>query len=200
MPTRVRSHKLVAKPFRILMLVLALAILFISLTLDQAYAWSHTMGSGTKGNVSVPSIHIGDLYMPYGMIQFTLFAETGPIVYRSPASSGSQIVTALYYVERWDLSSSRWIITAVNPYILTGQIGANQLGVQLPAPYMQPVQARGYFRFSWYFEWRTSAGVKLGDTVIHSNLVADHVCLTPYRLCQSNSGYFQTGGFRTNQW
>jgi hypothetical protein len=197
--TRARSN-VVAKPFRMLMLVVALTMLMISLPLDRAHAWSHTAGTGTRGNISLPSIHIGDLYMPVGMTQFTLYGETGPIVYRSPASTGSQTITAMYYVEKWDASSSRWVITAVSPNLLTGQISANQVGVQLAAPYIQPVQARGYFRFSWFFEWRTSTGVKLGDTVIHSNLVADHVCQTPYRLCQSNSGYFQTGGFGTNQW
>jgi hypothetical protein len=161
---------------------------------DQAlqrptYAWSYKVVTGKAGAVSVPYIYIGDLLMPYGIRQLTLYGNS-PIAYRSPATTGSQIVSAQYYVEKWN--GSAWFITAKSPqYIKT--ISGTQAYVLMPKPYIQPVQTVGTFRVTWLFTWSTSTGAPLGGVKIIPKLASDHVCVTPYRYCKSSPGYFVTG-------
>jgi hypothetical protein len=197
MVTKAGSNGLVVKFQKILMVALALIVLFVSLPLDRAYAWSYKPVSGTRGNVSLPKIYVGDLYMPNGLTQFTLYGNTGPIVYRSAASTGIQIVKATYLVEKWD--GFKWVIIK-NSNLLQGQIGATQTYFQFAAPYIQPAIARGYLRFTWAFDWYATNGVVLGATYVQSSLATDHVCVTKVRLCQSYPGYFRTGGYLTGAW
>jgi hypothetical protein len=174
-------------------LVFALASIFV--TAQGAFAWSYGVGTGTRGNVSLPTIYVGDLIMPSGITAFTLYGNTGPIVGRNPASTGDQTAGAKYFVEQFD--GAKWVIVAQSP-LLSGQIRAGQTGIQLPAPYLQPFAARGYFRFRWQFAWTTSTGTALGSTDVVSNLVGDHVCVTKIRLCQPYAGYVRTGLNRTS--
>jgi len=203
--TKIASQGSVGRVQKTLVVLLALVVLFVSVPLDQAFAFSYTPVSGTIGNVSVPTIYVGDLTTSCAIIYdyrvcppvFTLYAETGPIAYRSPGSSGSQIVYAKYLVDQWD--GSKWVTIAVSD-LLRGQIGANQTSLRFAAPYMPLQVARGYFRFTWAFDWYTKDGALLGSTYIHSNLASDHVCVTPIRLCQSYNGYVRTGGYQTGGW
>ena len=185
------------KLHKFLLVGLTLIVLFVSLPLDRAYAWSYAPVSGRRGSVSLPTIYIGDLYMPYGMTQFTLYGNTGPLAYRSPASSGTQIVKGKYLVEKWD--GNRWVVSAQST-LFQGQILSTQTSLRFPAPYIQPVLARGTFRFTFALDWYTTGGALLGSTFIRSNLVSDHVCVTPHRLCKSYAGYFRTGGYQTGAW
>ena len=177
--------------------VLALVILFVSLPVGKAYAWTYYNSAGRPGAASGTTIYIGDLYMPWGGNQFTLYSNIGPVAYRSPATTGAQVVSAIYAVENW--TGAGWVVTAKTD-IFTGKIGANQSYYRFPTPYIQPIQSRGIFRVSFIYFWRSSTGVFLGSTQVISHLATDHVCLTSYRLCKSYPGYFQTGGYQTGTW
>ena len=106
----------------------------------QTSAWSYDAPSGSRGNVSLPTIYVGDLLMPSGYTQFTLYSNTGPTAYRSPAASGVQTVRARYRVEYWN--GAAWTVTTQSP-LLTGQIGSSQTGVVFTGAYLQPTIARG---------------------------------------------------------
>lgn len=189
---------LVGKLHKTLMVALVLVVLFSSLPIGKAYAWSYANPISRPGAVSVPpAIYIGDLMMPWGSTAFTLYGSTGPVAYRSPGSSGAQIVGAQYFVQTWN--GSRWVNTAQTG-TFTGQISASQTYYRFPAPYIQPLVSRGTFRVMYTFVWTTTAGATLGATNVLPNLKNDHICVTTLRLCQTSAGYFQTGGYRTGTW
>ncbi len=177
--------------------VLLLCFIAAGLVPQQASAWSYSSTKGSIGSVVLPTISIGDLYMPAGYTAFTLYGNTGPMVCRSAASKGAQIVKAQYIVQLWD--GAKWVNSATTQ-VFTGQIAANQTSYRFVTPYVQPALARGTFRFTWAFDWLTSTGSLLGSTYVISNLISDHVCVTQSRLCQSYAGYFRTGGYLTGAW
>lgn len=169
---------------------LAATVAAIGTTVGEASAWSYQLNSGQGGNITLPTVAVGDLVMPSGGTRFTLYSDTGPIAYRSPASTGAQTVNARYSVQKWN--GSAWINVASSP-LLTGQIGAVQTGVQFTRAYLQPIEARGYFRLTWGFDWYNASGTRIGSAFGTSNLTSDHVCVTRIRLCQSSAGFVQTG-------
>jgi hypothetical protein len=203
--TKAVSRRSVGLFQKALIVLLALAVLFVSLPLDRAYAFYSVPQNGKAGSVSLPTIYVGDKASSCTRIYnstvcaptFTLYGETGPIAYRSPAFAGSQIVQAIYVVERWD--GSNWVATAKSD-VLQGQIGLGQTSVQFVKPHMQVQVAQGYFRFSWLFSWLSSTGAVYGSTIVVSNLTTDHVCVTPARLCQVYPGFVRTGGYLTGKW
>jgi hypothetical protein len=182
-----------------LLAALALSILLVSLPPERASAWSPAPVGGSRGSVYVPQILVGDLGWPDGTTKFTLYAAANarPVVGRSPASTGAQIVKAQYHVEAWD--GTKWVIIKSSP-LLQGQIGASQTSIPFIEPYLQPNLARGYLRFTYTFDWYTTYGAFLGGTFVVSSLAQDHLCVTRIRLCQSYPGYVRTGGYLTGTW
>jgi hypothetical protein len=177
--------------YKVLLAILAVLITSQFQAFPRVKAWSNIPQSGRTGQVILPTIYVGDLLMPAGYTAFTLFGDTGPTVMRTPGSTGAQIVRAIYVVEKWNGYS--WVtLTSAGP--ISAQILSTQAGYRFAAPYIQPVIAKGTFRFSWIFGWYTPAGAQIGTTIMVSNLVSDHVCVTPKRPCKSSAGYFQTGG------
>jgi hypothetical protein len=171
------------------LVVLALMVMLGSSPVHKVHAWSYSGYSGQVGTVIVPTIKIDD--QPFaGYTQFVLWSNTGPVVYRSPASQGIQNIQAVYRVEQWN--GSAWQVVVTSP-VLKGQILATQSGVQMVALYLQPTVARGYFRVTWAVVWSSSTGTVLASTYIVPNLVGDHQCVTQIRLCKSYPGYFTTG-------
>ena len=190
------SHLLVSTFQRILLAVLVVMVVLGSAPVSKAHAWTYGASTGRPGSVILPTIYVGDLLMPWGLRQFTLYGSTGPLAYRSPATTGAQAVAARYVVEKWN--GSAWVMTTQTG-VLTGTIAAGQRAYRFAAPYIQPVASRGYFRITYIFAWSAN-GVGLGGTSVMGNLTSDHVCVTPYRLCQSYAGFFRTGGQGTGTW
>ena len=193
---KIASSKLSSTLQRVVLAVLVVMVLLGSAPVSKARAWAYSAPTGRPGAVIPPTISIADLYMPSGLRQFTLLGNTGPLVYRSPASTGAQNVGAMYVVEKWD--GYKWVISARSGP-LSGMIAAGQTAYRFAAPYIQPIASRGYFRVSFVFSWSAN-GVNLGTTSILGNLTSDHVCVTRYRLCQSYAGFFRTGGMGTGTW
>jgi hypothetical protein len=194
---KIASSKLMSTLQRVLLAVLVVMVVLGSAPVSKARAWTYNASTGRPGSVIVPTIYVGDLLMPWGLRQFTLYGSTGPLVYRSPATTGAQAVAARYVVEKWN--GYAWVMTTQTG-MLSGTIAAGQTApYRFAAPYIQPVATRGYFRVSYIFAWSAN-GVGLGGTKVIGNLTSDHGCVTPYRLCQSYAGYFRTGGMGTGAW
>jgi hypothetical protein len=198
MNTKKVSGGMTSKSQKVLVSLLVVFLLVGFFPVREAHAWSMPYAVGRIGQVHLYTVNIGDSFSYFGAPDFTLYGK-GPIVYRTTGSTGAQIVTVTYMLEQWD--GYKWVLIT-NPYVsvLRGQIASNQAYVQLGNAQLRPTVSRGYFRFRWDVAWSTSTGVVLGTTIILPNLVADHTCVTPYRLCQVYPGYFRTGGQGTRTW
>ena len=160
-----------------------------------ASAWVYSSPTGSRGNVtSLPTISVGDLLMPSGYTQFTLFGNTAPTVGRSPGATDTQTISGQFSVEQWN--GSAWVRITRSP-VMTGRLTASQTTLRFPTPYLQPTVARGYFRVTFGFDGFDSAGRLIGSTYVVADRVSDHACVTPVRLCQSYPGYVRTGLNRT---
>jgi hypothetical protein len=203
--TKFSSRGSVTKFQKTLIIAIALAVLFLSIPLEQAQAFYVGQAEGTVGKIVLPVIYAGDIHITCVKIYaatvcppvFTLYAQTGPVLYRSPAFAGSQIVQGMYVVEQWD--GSKWLPIAQSN-LLQAQIGATKEKVSLAQPYMPLTVGQGYFRFTWIFSWFSSKGDRLGSTIVLSNNKSEHECVTPARLCLSYDGFIRTGGYLTNEW
>ena len=163
----------------------------------SAAAWSYGVSSNRPGAVSVSNIYVGDLLNGSSATQFTLYGNTNVVAYRSPGSTGQQLVMAQYVVQQY--VNGQWVAIATSP-VMSGYIGARQASISFAKPNIRPSVARGYFRMAYWFAWSDSAGRALGSVTVLPNLSSDHVCATQLRLCQSGAGYVRTGGYRTNTW
>ncbi len=188
------SRRFVSKLQRTLLAVLLVIIAFGSIPVGKASAWSYDKLSRRPGAVIIPTVYIVDLPAGNNILSLTLTnssVSTGPVVYRSPASTGDQIVVAAYGVEMWNGSS--WVPFAYSPTgVLSLPIKANQSAVVFPNLYIQPpVMPAGYYRVTWSFVWGTATGAPLGATNVVSNLATDHVCGSTNRWCRAYAGFFQ---------
>jgi hypothetical protein len=179
---------------RVLLAVLLVIMLFGSIPLGRAHAWSYAKLSSRPGAVIVPTVYISDLPAGNNILSLTLTnssVSTGPVVYRSPATTGDQIILAAYGVEMWN--GAGWVPFAYSPMgVLRLTIRANQSSVVFPNLYIQPpVMPAGYYRVTWSFVWGTTTGAALGSTNVVSNLTTDHVCGSTNRWCRAYVGYFQ---------
>lgn len=191
MNTRNVSRGMMSKLQRILLTVAVFIVLFGSLPVDKAFAWSYLLPSGRPGAVSIPRVYISDLPAGANILYPTFYnssTSSGPIVYRSPATSGDQFVSGTYALQF--LNGSDWVTIAYavnSPF--SGWIRAGQNSIVFPNLYIQPypIQA-GYYRVTWVFAWKTGAGVVLGSTAVVSNLATDHVCYKTTIPCRSYAG------------
>lgn len=175
-------------PLKHLVAVLCLCAIIVGSFPGQASAWVLARTAGRPGSISNLTTYVGDLLLGNGATAFTLYGSNGPLVSRSPGSSGTQLLRARYIVEKWNGSS--WVqLTSQGMY--SGQISANQTYYRFPRLYIQPLQTQGFFRITWIFDWRTTAGVIIASTSVVSNLATDHVCVTQSRFCRSYAGYVE---------
>jgi hypothetical protein len=190
---------------RFTIFLLALVLIFGSLPVEKAYAWSYSSPSGRPGQVSVPTIRVYDQNnacawingAPVCVATLTLAGLGSPVAYRSPATTGTQLVAAVYTVQQWN--GSGWVnITTSGPFL--GEISPTQSSIIFPAPFIQPDAYQGYFRVHYTFAWFTQTGTMLGSTSVFPNLSSDFQCVTNYRLCQAYPGYFRTGSYQTGSW
>ena len=69
----------------------------------SASAWEYVVAQGKPGHVWMPPVYPFEdgRFTTYGpFLMFTTF--DGAYVYRSPATSGEQLVTGIYLVQRWN--------------------------------------------------------------------------------------------------
>ena len=166
------------------------ALLLLGVGAQSASAWTFSGAAGPIGSVTLPAVHVSDLVMPSGYRAFTLLSDGGPVVYRSSATNGYQTIRARYTVEKY--VNGAWH-QAVNSPLMSRTIATGQSAIRMPAMYLQPSSARGYFRVTWAFDWHNASGTLVATTHVVSNQVGDHTCTTPVRWCQSYAGFVRTG-------
>lgn len=177
------------------LLVLALSLTAVGTSVDSqaASAWQQQTPAGSPGGVSnLSPVYAADLYVS-GVKQFTIYANNGPYISRSPAASGTQYVTVLFVVERW--SSSGWV-RAANSDPVSRPIASWQNGIQWPvAPRISPSITTGYFRLSYAIAWSNAYGQTIASTSVVSSAYGEHLCgsVNPNRSCRSYGSYVGVG-------
>lgn len=144
-----------------------------------ASAYQHVLVSGQAGAVQ-PYATLGvHLKVPCGVPGYyncnaPALVVSGPEVYRSPASTGTQYVTANYYVFGWD--GGAWVAESVKTF--SGSIASWQTGVALPAWSVLP-RTGGYKSTAFEIQWSDSAGRILGTSIVAMN-GNDYDCRTRF--------------------
>jgi hypothetical protein len=159
---------------------------------DEAHAWYYATAGQRPGAVSVPQVWAVDdgQYTTYGPY-LTIRSNGGPVVYRSPATSGAQDVMGQYTIQYWN--GSRWV-NLTSQWTPAYRIPAGYRWVRLPALHRSPTTQRGHFRVVWSFAWvNANTGAALGRTAILPNTTADFRCYTTARPCQYSAHWIRTG-------
>ena len=160
----------------------------------SASAWEYFTSSGRPGAVWMPPVYPFEdgRYTTYGpYLMFTTF--DGAYAYRSPASSGEQLVTGIYLIQRWN--GTQWYLASrQSTPIYT--IGAGQRGAYLPrlwrAPGGNQLYNRGQFRVQLLVAWSDDSGA-LGSTVVTPSQLGDLRCRSMLRPCQATARWVRLG-------
>ena len=177
----------------VLALALGFGVVLSVASAEPSSAWQQSNAAGSPGTVTnLSTAYAGDVYQT-GTKLFTMWADTAPIVYRSPAAAGAQTVRLRYLLERW--TGSTWAIAA-SSNVMTGGISSAQNGVRFQtAPRLTPQATTGYFRLSYAIDWSNAYGTVVASTFVTSNASSDHACGTvnPNRYCISYGNYVYVG-------
>jgi hypothetical protein len=158
-----------------------------------AAAWEYTVVNGKAGQVWVPTV------FPYEDHRFTTYGPAlyittfdGPYVYRSPATSGAQLVSGIYLIQRWN-GNNWYVVSRQNTPNYTIEAGAR--GVYLPRLWRSPggnqLYNRGYFRVQWLIAWQTDAGGS--STILSPDRVGDFRCRAMVRPCHATAKWVRLG-------
>ncbi len=160
----------------------------------SASAWEYLVTNGRPGQVWMPPVYPFEdgRYTTYGpFLMFTTF--DGAYVYRSPATSGEQLVTGIYLVQRWN-GTGWYVASRQNTPMYT--IGAGQQGVYLPRLWRSPggntLYNRGQFRVQLLVAW-SGNGAGLGSTILSPSQVGDLRCRSMVRPCQATARWVRLG-------
>jgi hypothetical protein len=175
--------------------LVTLSVTLIALvSAGDAAAWKYGSTTGLRGQVtSTPQISVADCELRVSNIPYpilTIQGNRGPIVTRSPATTGAQNVSVFYSIERW--SGSAWgRITSASG---TQTLAAGSNAVRLPYLYVQPTTGVGSVRVVMWFTWTDAAsGRTLARTAVLPSRTGDFACVTPKRSCAAYSSYIRIG-------
>jgi hypothetical protein len=159
-----------------------------------ARAWEYVVATNQPGHVWMPAVYPFEdaRYTTYGpVLMFTTFDL--PYVYRSPATSGDQLITGIYLVQRWN--GVQWY-TASRQNTPMYTIAAGQQGVYLPRLWRAPggttLYNRGQFRVQLLVAW-SGDGLGLGSTVVSPSQLGDLRCRSMVRPCQATARWVRLG-------
>lgn len=171
----------------------ALVATLVAGNAGTAQAWTYSLAQGSAGSVSLPTINVSDTYLYAGgtyVATLTIDSTIGPLVYRSPATTGAQDVVAVYSLERWN--GAAWTTQAQGT--ASARIGAGYGSVRMPRASFMPTSGKGIYRVTWAFAWKVpGASANLGGGVLTANSTSDFACITPLRPCRVSAGYVQAG-------
>lgn len=153
----------------------------------SASAYVHVTGSGNPGAVQAYRTLGTHLQVPCGAVgYYNCFAPgltvSGPVVYRSPASTGTQYVKVRYTVFRWN--GSGWYIETTRDF--SGTINAGQTGVALPA--WNVLTTSGHKQTGFSIVWTDAYGRALATSAVSMN-GNDYACSTRFTYrCSAHTG------------
>jgi hypothetical protein len=175
--------RIVRTTFAALVTTVAVVLATLSLTATSASAYTPT-NTGRVGAVTVYRAAGTHMEACVGCGYYTPAINVpGPVVGRSPATSGAQNLVAIWQVQYWD--GARWV-QLVNKQ-LSFRINAGQSAIRLPQQAFILRQA-GYLRVNLAFAWGTLAGTQLGSKVVEMNQQGDYTCATSMP-CQTGPGW-----------
>ena len=161
-----------------------------------AAAWEYAVVNGQAGRVWMPPVFPFEdgRFTTYGpFLMFTTF--DGAYVYRSPATSGAQIVESVYVIKRYAGGSS-WPIQA-RQHLANFTIPAGAQGIYLPRMWRSPngnaIYNRGYFSAHLLVAWSAANGAPLGSTILSPNRVGDLRCRQMLRPCHATAKWVRLG-------
>lgn len=171
---------------RVLLVLLATVIALTVLQAAPASAYT-TRSSGSPGRVTgyvVQGSHYDTCPSPYYTCFTPWVVGTGPMVYRSPASRGTQLITAVYKLQRYD--GSYWVDHSQRVH--TRYLYAGYGRLRMPRVDFLP-NSGGYFRVIIGVAWTNSADTAShGAKVLTYNQVGDYTCNTRFP-CDARNGY-----------
>ena len=160
-----------------------------------AAAWRYLISNNQPGQVYMPPVFPFEdgRFTTYGpFLMFLTF--DAPYVYRSPATSGAQIVTGIYLINRWN--GSQWV-TMGRQNMPIATIAAGQRGVYLPKLYRSPgtnvALNRGYFKVQLLVAWAVPSGPGLGNVVLTPDRAGDLRCRQMLRPCHATADWVRLG-------
>ena len=169
------------------LVLLAIVLTALLASMSSASAYVHTTVSGRPGAVQ-PYQTVGThLQVNCGAPGYTnCFAPGlsvhGPVVYRSPASTGTQYVTVRYTVFRW--TGSGWAYETSRDF--SGTINAGQTGAALQS--WNVLTTSGHKKTSFSIVWSDTYGRTLASSAVAMN-GNDYACNTRFTLkCNAYTG------------
>jgi hypothetical protein len=166
---------------------------------QSAGAWVYGASSGRPGAVvEISQVQLADIYSGSNTLgqypQATFMMNNGPLISRSPATTGNQDVYVVYLVQRW--TNNQWATVATPA--AGSRLPAGYSRVRLAPLNLAPNAAKGIYRVTLTVLWyvggaNTNVASPLGVTSVNPDRVSDMACITRVRPCQVSAGYLQYG-------
>jgi hypothetical protein len=170
------------------MMAMVLATMLVALAATSKPAAAYTATSeGRPGSMEAYKIQ-GSHYNSCQSMGYECWTPwvtgTGPVVYRSPATTGTQNIAVGYQLYRWNGSS--WVLQNTRIYHRT--LSAGYSWIQMPRPDFLP-NSGGYFRVVTGVSWANSSGQNLGSKTLDYNQSGDYRCNTRFTSSCSSSDW-----------
>jgi hypothetical protein len=111
---------------------------------------------------------------------------SGPVVYRSPAWRGAQVVGAVYTLSRWDTTTRRWVTQATKTHLVSF---GDRNSIRLPRVDFIPTHA-GHLRVGIFVGWSTPSDRTLGTRGAVYDDSRDYWCNTRFSsFCRVGDGW-----------
>ena len=180
---------------KILMTAIVLVTMLVALaaTSKPAEAYNQYRIDGQPGGVTGYQIQGSH----YNTCQLTSVGDTcwtpwvytdGPIVGRSPATTGNQAITVVYQLQRWN--GNNWEDSAFQRHSRTLYAGYSR--IQMPNINITKAQT-GHFRVNIGTRWTSANGVVLGNSILSYNQSGDYACRSNVKPCSTGAGWVYLG-------
>lgn len=181
---------------KLLVMAMVLAAMLVALAATSKPAAAYTQStSGKPGSVTNYKAQGSHLAVYCGIAGYNCYTPwviaQGPVVYRSPASTGTQTIAVLYTFERWN--GSGWVQAAQKSATRSLQAGYSK--IQMPRGDYTP-NGNGYFRVHTSIGWANSNDtVAFGQRHLFYTQVGDYSCNTNLpSKCNASNGWVQLQG------
>jgi hypothetical protein len=184
------NARTVVRARRAVLSLLLAAAAVVGLNAQGASAATTSYASGYYGSVTPRGAQGGAIsYKEVGALYFqrvpavTVF---GPIVGRSLATTGTQVVEFRYAMFRW--TGSQWV-TEYNtgaPFVQTIPAGYGSTSF---APVPIRVLTSGYHRVTFSVTWKDAYGRVLGSRGFDNSQASDYSCTLPSNSCVVGNGW-----------
>jgi hypothetical protein len=190
----------IGKLHKTLMVLFVLAVLFATLPVGRAYAWTITSSVGNPPVPSIEQINITSGGNSAGQV-VTSVHSYGPYMESNNLAWGNHNVSVYYQLEHYALGSNgsySWKVIAITNHIVPISLGT---GPMVRLPYVNfhiSAYSTGYFRITYKIFRINSSGFAFAYTEIVPNNASDFQChsyLLLGRPCQTAPGWFRLGRY-----